>query len=101
MLRLVERWDPLVTIDLHVTDGAKFEHDIAIMVEPGKAGDAALQPLGRALRATTSAMPAPMVPPPTTTTFVSAGVNNIESLLRGQDKDYKSSYNAFIIPIKK
>lgn len=50
MLRLVERWDPLATIDLHVTDGAKFEHDIAIMVEPGKAGDAALQPLGRALR---------------------------------------------------
>jgi hypothetical protein len=50
MLGLVQRWDPLATIDLHVTDGAQFEHDIAIMVEPGKAGDAALQPLGRQLR---------------------------------------------------
>jgi hypothetical protein len=50
MLGLVQRWDPLATIDLHVTDGAQFEHDIAIMVEPGKAGDAALQPIGRSLR---------------------------------------------------
>jgi hypothetical protein len=69
MLRLVQRWDPLATIDLHVTDGAQFEHDIAIMVEPGKAGDAALQPLGRQLRdevmaqiAAQGALPLPFYP---------------------------------------
>ncbi|WP_348235438.1 M14 family zinc carboxypeptidase, partial [Salmonella enterica] len=27
MLGLVNEWDPLAYIDLHVTDGAKFEHD--------------------------------------------------------------------------
>lgn len=50
MLRLVNAWDPLATIDLHVTDGAQFEHDVSIQVEPGHLGDAALRPLGRALR---------------------------------------------------
>jgi murein tripeptide amidase MpaA len=50
MLRLVNAWDPLATIDLHVTDGAQFEHDVSIQVEPGHAGDAALRPAGRALR---------------------------------------------------
>ncbi|OYT92438.1 MAG: peptidase M14 [Burkholderiales bacterium PBB3] len=50
MLGLVNAWDPILTVDLHVTDGAKFEHDIAIMVEPVHAGDAALRPIGLALR---------------------------------------------------
>jgi hypothetical protein len=50
MLRLVQAWDPLACIDLHATDGAKFEHDISIQVEPGHAGDAALREAGRALR---------------------------------------------------
>lgn len=50
MLRLVNAWDPLATIDLHVTDGAQFEHDLPIQVEPGHAGDAALRVAGRALR---------------------------------------------------
>ncbi len=50
MLRLVNAWDPLATIDLHVTDGAKFEHDISIQVEPVHAGDAGLRQAGRALR---------------------------------------------------
>src|ERR1700694_2724927 len=50
MLRLVDAWDPIAAIDLHVTDGAKFEHAIAIMVEPGQGGDPALQRAGRALR---------------------------------------------------
>ncbi len=50
MLRLVNEWDPILTVDLHVTDGAKFEHDIAIQVEPGHAGDAQLRVSGRALR---------------------------------------------------
>lgn len=50
MLRLVEAWDPIACIDLHVTDGAKFEHDVAIQVEPVHAGDAALRQAGRAFR---------------------------------------------------
>ncbi len=50
MLRLINAWDPIATIDLHVTDGAKFEHDIAIMVEPVHGGDSALRVAGRAFR---------------------------------------------------
>ncbi|WP_374354499.1 M14 family metallopeptidase [Chitinimonas sp.] len=50
MLRLVNDWDPLAYIDFHVTDGAKFEHDIAVMVEPVRAGDAELRTAGRMLR---------------------------------------------------
>lgn len=47
MLALVEQWDPLAVVDLHVTDGAKFEHDVSIQVEPVHAGDAALRQVGR------------------------------------------------------
>ncbi|MFT3806280.1 M14 family metallopeptidase [Arenimonas sp.] len=50
MLRLVNAWDPLAYIDLHVTDGAKFEHDVAIQVEPVHAGDDALRQAGKSLR---------------------------------------------------
>ncbi|MEJ7745899.1 MAG: M14 family metallopeptidase [Luteimonas sp.] len=50
MLALVNAWDPLATIDLHVTDGAKFEHDISIQVEPLHSGDAQLRKAGRVLR---------------------------------------------------
>ena len=50
MLQLVQRWDPLVTVDLHATNGAQFEHDISIQVEPVHAGDAGLRKAGLALR---------------------------------------------------
>ncbi len=50
MLRLVEAWDPLAYIDLHVTDGAKFEHDVSIQVEPVNSGDEPLRTDGKALR---------------------------------------------------
>lgn len=50
MLDLVQRWDPLVTLDLHVTDGAKFRHDISITGEPVNSGDEGLREAGRALR---------------------------------------------------
>ncbi|WDM68937.1 M14 family metallopeptidase [Xanthomonas cucurbitae] len=43
MLHLVQQWDPLMVVDLHVTDGAKFEHDVSVQVEPVHAGDTALQ----------------------------------------------------------
>ena len=46
MLRLVDAWDPIAYIDLHVTDGAKFEQDVAVQVEPVHAGDAALRSRG-------------------------------------------------------
>ncbi len=50
MLSLVEEWDPLLVVDLHVTDGAKFEHDVSIQVDPLNAGDPALRRIGRELR---------------------------------------------------
>ncbi|HWW04046.1 M14 family zinc carboxypeptidase [Collimonas sp.] len=50
MLQLVNRWDPLAYIDLHVTDGAKFEHDVSIQVEPVHASDLAMRKDGEALR---------------------------------------------------
>ncbi len=56
MLALVNAWDPVLTVDLHATNGAQFEHDIAIMVEPAHAGDAALRAHGNALRDRTIAM---------------------------------------------
>ena len=34
MLQLVEKWDPVVSLDLHVTDGAQFRHDVSIIMEP-------------------------------------------------------------------
>jgi hypothetical protein len=50
MLALVNEWDPLAVIDLHVTDGAKFEHDVSIQVEPGHSADLQLRQAGIALR---------------------------------------------------
>lgn len=50
MLALENTWDPIATIDLHVTDGAKFEHDVAIQVEPLHAGDEPLRAAGLTLR---------------------------------------------------
>src|SRR5450830_1672590 len=50
MLTLVNAWDPLVYVDLHVTDGAQFEHDVSIQVEPVYSGDPAFRKAGLALR---------------------------------------------------
>lgn len=50
MLRLVDAWDPAVEVDLHVTDGAKFRHDVSITAEPVNSGDEALRSTGRAVR---------------------------------------------------
>lgn len=47
MLRLIGDWDPILSVDLHATDGAQFEHDISIQLEPLRAGDTALRALGR------------------------------------------------------
>ena len=50
MLALVNAWDPLAYIDLHVTDGAKFQPDVSIQVEPVHGGDEELKQAGLALR---------------------------------------------------
>ncbi|MCB1627681.1 MAG: M14 family metallopeptidase [Xanthomonadales bacterium] len=50
MLALIDRWDPIAFADLHATDGAQFEHDISIMVEPVHSGSYAMRDAGRALR---------------------------------------------------
>lgn len=55
MLALENLWDPIATIDLHVTNGAKFEHDVSIQVEPLHAGDDALRTAGLTLRDGTTA----------------------------------------------
>ena len=69
MLALVEAWDPVATIDLHATNGAQFEHDIAVQVEPLHAGDAAMREVGRTFRdaviadlAAQGALPLPFYP---------------------------------------
>ncbi|WP_242340903.1 MULTISPECIES: M14 family zinc carboxypeptidase [unclassified Anaeromyxobacter] len=49
MLALLRKWDPIVYADLHVTDGAQFQHDLAVMVEPRFGYAAALRPEGAAL----------------------------------------------------
>src|SRR5439155_15481139 len=51
MLALVADWDPTLFVDLHVTDGAKFEHDVAVLVAPEAAGPPALAAAARALGA--------------------------------------------------
>lgn len=51
MLALVNAWDPLAYVDLHVTDGAKFQPDVSIQVEPVHGGDEALKVAGAALQA--------------------------------------------------
>jgi hypothetical protein len=55
MLGLLNRYDPIVYMDLHVTDGAQFQHDISVLVEPYRAGREALRregaPFNEALQA--------------------------------------------------
>jgi hypothetical protein len=51
MLALLNEWDPLAYADLHVTDGAKFQHGVSIQVEPVYSGDPELRKAGLALRA--------------------------------------------------
>jgi hypothetical protein len=50
MLGLLNQWDPLAMLDLHVTDGAKFRHDISITGEPTNSGDDGLREAGIALK---------------------------------------------------
>ncbi|MGA2343099.1 MAG: M14 family zinc carboxypeptidase [Steroidobacteraceae bacterium] len=50
LLVLVTSFDPLICADLHVTDGADFEPDISLQVEPINQGDPKLHASARELR---------------------------------------------------
>ncbi|WP_223642214.1 M14 family zinc carboxypeptidase [Corallococcus sp. EGB] len=49
MLKYLNAWDPLVYVDLHVTDGAKFEPDVSVSLEPQKSGPPAMREAGTKL----------------------------------------------------
>lgn len=51
MLGLLNAWDPIVYADLHVTDGADFEHDISITLDPLLGHDPGMAAAGEALQA--------------------------------------------------
>ena len=51
MLSLLHRFDPVMYADLHVTDGAKFQHDVSVTFEPQRIGTTPMQAQGKALRA--------------------------------------------------
>jgi hypothetical protein len=50
LVALLDDWDPELFLDLHVTDGAEFRHDVAVMIEPAEAGPLPLRAPARALR---------------------------------------------------
>lgn len=50
MLALLNEWDPILMADLHVTNGAQFEHDVSITSTMAMTGDAGLQPQAAALQ---------------------------------------------------
>ncbi len=49
MLVLLHRFDPVLFVDLHVTDGAQFQHDVSVTFEPKRLGPPGLQAWGRTL----------------------------------------------------
>lgn len=49
MLRLLNAWDPVLYVDLHVTDGSNFQHDVSNTVDPLYSGDPELHPAAKAL----------------------------------------------------
>lgn len=50
MLGLLHRFEPVLHVDLHVTDGAKFQHDVSVTFEPQRLGPPGMQAWGRTLR---------------------------------------------------
>jgi hypothetical protein len=46
MLQLLRDWDPLLYVDLHVTDGADFQPAVAVEIEPRLGGPAGLRAIG-------------------------------------------------------
>ncbi len=50
LLALLDAWDPILFADFHVTDGAQFQHDVAIIVEPRLGYGEPLRAAGQALQ---------------------------------------------------
>lgn len=50
MLQLFDAWDPILHVDLHVTDGADFEPDVSVLIEPLHAGAENLRRIGAGVR---------------------------------------------------
>ncbi|WP_044183202.1 M14 family metallopeptidase [Hyalangium minutum] len=50
LLTFLHAWNPLFYLDLHVTDGAKFEHDVSLTMEPLYGGPEPMRALGLKLR---------------------------------------------------
>jgi hypothetical protein len=50
MLGLLDAWDPILYVDLHVTDGAQFQPDISVKLEPCLGWDLTLGRTGCAIR---------------------------------------------------
>lgn len=80
MLRLIDEWDPLICADLHVTDGADFEPDISLQVEPINQGAPSLRQSGVSMRdqlieklAAQGSLPLPFYPDFATTDDPSSG----------------------------
>ena len=55
MLRLLTAWDPILYADLHVTDGADFQHDVSVQVEPLHQAAESMRAAGKAMRDATLA----------------------------------------------
>ena len=49
MLKLLHAWDPILYVDLHVTDGGDFQYDVSLTVSPSLKGPEALTRAGARL----------------------------------------------------
>ncbi len=49
MLAWVNQWDPLLTLDLHVTDGIRYRHDVSLSMSPMFSENTALRQLSTQL----------------------------------------------------
>jgi hypothetical protein len=49
MLKLLHQWDPILYVDLHVTDGGDFQYDVSLTVSPSLKGPEALTRAGKRL----------------------------------------------------
>ena len=50
LLELLGAWDPLLLLDFHVTDGARFQHDVSLSAAPSHHGSAKLAAVAAGLR---------------------------------------------------
>lgn len=50
LIKLLDTWDPVVSLDLHVTDGAQFQHDVGIIMEPLFQGPSELREVAKEIR---------------------------------------------------